>query len=51
MKHLAGAALVIGVVASLTFVAAGATATDGRGSTAKVAQLPALPSYVKARHK
>jgi polar amino acid transport system substrate-binding protein len=51
MKHLAGAALVIGVAASLTFVAAGATATDGRGSTAKVAQLPALPSYVKARHK
>src|SRR3982751_3952031 len=51
MKHLAGAALVIAVAASLTFVAAGAGATESRGGTAKVAKLPALPSYVKARHK
>src|SRR5439155_21227675 len=53
MKHLAGAALVVALAASLTFVGAGAPATAGKGGAAvaaKVAKLPALPSYVKSRH-
>jgi polar amino acid transport system substrate-binding protein len=52
-RHLAGAALVA-LVASLTFVASGTPATESRGGNAgeaKVAKLPALPSYVKSRHK
>ena len=53
MKHLAGAALVVALAASLTFVGSGAPATAGKGGAAvaaKVAKLPALPSYVKSRH-
>jgi len=54
MKHLAGAAFVAALVASLTFAASGSPATEGKGGTvsaAKIAKLPALPSYVKSRHK
>ena len=55
MKHLAGAALLAAVAAALTFAAAGVPATSGeRGAAAPVAAkatLPALPSYVKSRHK
>src|SRR5580765_4925688 len=54
MKHLAGAALLAAVVAALTFVSAGVPATSGAGggtATAVAAKLPALPSYVKSRHK
>src|SRR5580765_303980 len=54
MKHLAGAALLAAVVAALTFVSAGVPATSGAGGAAKAtaaAKLPALPSYVKSRHK
>ena len=53
MKQLAGVAFLAAVAASLTFAAAGAPATSGaRGAVAapKV-KLPALPSYVKSRHK
>jgi len=55
MKHLAGAAFLAAVAASLTFAAAGVAATSGAGGTATPvaakAKLPALPSYVKSRHK
>ncbi|HEX7311403.1 MAG TPA: transporter substrate-binding domain-containing protein [Gaiellaceae bacterium] len=54
MKHLTGAVLVAAVVASLTFAALGTASTSGKSgakSTAAAAKLPALPSYVKARHK
>ena len=55
MKHLAGAAFLAAVAASLTFAAAGVPATSGAGGTATPvaakAKLPALPSYVKSRHK
>ena len=54
MKHLAGAALVAAVAASLTFAASGTPATRSTGTAAraaKAARLPALPSYVKSRHK
>ena len=54
MKHLAGATLVAALVASLAFAATGAATTSGRSGvadTTKVAKLPALPSYVKSRHK
>jgi polar amino acid transport system substrate-binding protein len=54
MKHLAGAAFLAAVAASLTFAAAAVPATSGAGGTATrvaAAKLPALPSYVKARHK
>jgi len=55
MKHLAGAAFLAAVLASLTFAAAGVAATSGVGGTATPvaakAKLPALPSYVKSRHK
>jgi polar amino acid transport system substrate-binding protein len=53
MKHLAGAMLVA-LAASLTFAATGAASTsirDSATSEAQVARLPALPSYVKSRHK
>jgi polar amino acid transport system substrate-binding protein len=55
MKHLAGAALLAAlVVAALTFASAGVPATSSAGGAAKAAaaaKLPALPSYVKSRHK
>jgi polar amino acid transport system substrate-binding protein len=54
MKHLAGAALLAAVAAALTFASAGVPATSGAGGAAKAtaaAKLPALPSYVKSRHK
>ena len=54
MKHLAGAAFLAAIAASLTFAAAAVPATSGAGGTATrvaAAKLPALPSYVKARHK
>jgi polar amino acid transport system substrate-binding protein len=54
MKHLAGVMLLAALVASLTFVAISAASTssrDGAKSEAKAARLPALPSYVKSRHK
>ena len=55
MKHLAGAAFLAAVAASLTFAATGVPATSGAGGTATPvaakAKLPALPSYVKSRHK
>jgi polar amino acid transport system substrate-binding protein len=53
MRHLAGAMLVA-LAASLTFAATGAASTsirDSATSEAQVARLPALPSYVKSRHK
>jgi polar amino acid transport system substrate-binding protein len=54
MKHLVGAALLAAVVASLTFAGTGAPSTQSKGGTASeaiAAKLPALPSYVKSRHK
>jgi len=53
MKHLAGVAFLAAIAASLTFAAAGvaATSTTGGAAAASKAKLPALPSYVKARHK
>jgi polar amino acid transport system substrate-binding protein len=54
MKHLAGVMLLAALVASLTFVAISAASTssrDGAKSEAKAARLPALPPYVKSRHK
>jgi polar amino acid transport system substrate-binding protein len=54
MKHLAGVMLVAALAASLTFAAIGAASTSGKGGEAKTqaaAKLPALPSYVKSRHK
>src|SRR5690242_2219298 len=57
MKHLAGAALLAALVAAaLTFAPAGVPATSSTGGAAKAsaaaaAKLPALPSYVKSRHK
>jgi polar amino acid transport system substrate-binding protein len=54
MKHLAGVMLLAALVASLTFVAISAASTssrDGAKSEAMAAKLPALPSYVKSRHK
>jgi polar amino acid transport system substrate-binding protein len=55
MKHLAGAALLAAlVVAALTLASAGVPATSSAGGAAKAAaaaKLPALPSYVKSRHK
>jgi polar amino acid transport system substrate-binding protein len=55
MKHLAGAAFLAAVAASLTFAATGVAAPSGAGGTATPvaakAKLPALPSYVKSRHK
>jgi polar amino acid transport system substrate-binding protein len=55
MKQLAGAAFLAAVAASLTFAAAGVPATSGVGGVsapgAAKAKLPALPSYVKSRHK
>jgi polar amino acid transport system substrate-binding protein len=55
MKHLAGAAFLAAVAASLTFAAVGVSATSGVGGTATPvaakAKLPALPSNVKSRHK
>jgi polar amino acid transport system substrate-binding protein len=53
MKHLIGAMFVATVAASLAFAVTGAVATPSKGgiAAAKVAKLPALPSYVKARKK
>ncbi len=54
MKHLAGAALVLALAVSLTFVGTGTPATESKGGAAggaKVAKLPPLPAYVKSRHK
>jgi len=54
MKHLAGAALVLALAASLTFVGAGTPAVKSQGgaaATTAAAKLPPLPSYVKSRHK
>ena len=54
MKHLAGATLVAALALSLALVATGAAATSNTGGVtgaAKAAKLPALPSYVKSRHK
>jgi len=53
MKQLAGVAFLAAVAASLMFAAAGVPATSGTGGAAAAAKakLPALPSYVKARHK
>jgi polar amino acid transport system substrate-binding protein len=54
MKQFAGAMLVAALAASLTLVATGAAATSSTGGVAgteKAAKLPALPSYVKSRHK
>jgi len=54
MKHLAGVMLVAALAASLTFAAIGAASTSGKEGAAKTqaaAKLPALPSYVKSRHK
>jgi polar amino acid transport system substrate-binding protein len=54
MKHLAGATLVAALALSLALVATGAAATSNTGgvtAAAKAAKLPALPSYVKSRHK
>jgi polar amino acid transport system substrate-binding protein len=54
MKHLTGVMLVAALAASLTFAATGAASTssrDGTKSEAQAAKLPALPSYVKSRHK
>jgi polar amino acid transport system substrate-binding protein len=54
MRHLAGAALLAALVAALTFAGAGTPATQNKGGTAgatTAAKLPALPSYVKSRHK
>jgi polar amino acid transport system substrate-binding protein len=54
MKHLAGAAFLAAVAASLTFAASGVPATSATGGSAVTAaakKLPALPSYVKSRHK
>ncbi len=54
MKHLAGAALVLALAASLTFAGTGTPATESKGgnvSASKAAKLPALPSYVKSRRK
>ena len=54
MKHLTGAVLVAAVMAALTFAAMGAASTSGKSgakSTAAAAKLPALPLYVKSRHK
>jgi polar amino acid transport system substrate-binding protein len=54
MKQMAGAMLVAAVVASLTLVATGVASNSSTGGATRataVAKLPALPSYVKARHK
>jgi polar amino acid transport system substrate-binding protein len=53
MKQMAGAAFLAAVAAALTFAAAGVPATSGIGGATAPAKvkLPALPSYVKARHK
>jgi polar amino acid transport system substrate-binding protein len=54
MKHLVGAMLVATLAVSLTLVATGAAATSSTGGVSRaatVAKLPALPSYVKSRHK
>jgi len=54
MKNLAGATLVAALALSLALVATGAAATSNTGGVtgaAKAAKLPALPSYVKSRHK
>jgi polar amino acid transport system substrate-binding protein len=53
MKLLAGAGFLAAVAAALTFAAAGTPATSGAGGAATPvkATLPALPSYVKSRHK
>jgi polar amino acid transport system substrate-binding protein len=54
MKHLAGVGLVAAVAVSLALAATGGAATSSTGGVTgatKVAKLPALPSYVKSRHK
>jgi len=54
MKHLAGAAFVAAVVASLTLVATGVASTSSKGGVAgarNVSALPALPPEVKARKR
>jgi polar amino acid transport system substrate-binding protein len=53
MRQLAGVAFLAAVAASLTFAAAGLAATSGAGGAGAsvAAKLPALPSYVKSRHK
>ncbi len=54
MKHLAGAALVLALAASLALAATGVAATESKGGAAggaKVAKLPPLPAYVKSRRK
>ena len=54
MKRLAGVTLLIALVASLVFVAASVATTSGKSGAAEatgVAKLPALPAYVKSRHK
>lgn len=55
MKHLAGAAFLAAMAASLTFAATGVAATSSSGGVAvpaaAKAKLPALPAYVKSRHK
>jgi polar amino acid transport system substrate-binding protein len=54
MKQMAGALLATAVLASLTLVAAGVASTSRTGGVtgaAQAAKLPALPSYVKERHK
>jgi polar amino acid transport system substrate-binding protein len=54
MKHMAGVMLVAALAASMTLAATGAASTsskEGVAGAAKAAKLPALPSYVKSRHK
>ena len=54
MKHMAGVMLVAALAASLTLAATGAASTstkEGVTGVATAAKLPALPSYVKSRHK
>jgi polar amino acid transport system substrate-binding protein len=54
MKQLAGVAFVAAAVTSLTLVATGVASTSSTGGATRataVAKLPALPSYVKSRHK
>src|SRR5207248_9980523 len=53
MERRAGVTLLLTVIASLVFVATSVATTSGRSGAAPAAgaKLPALPSYVKARHK
>jgi polar amino acid transport system substrate-binding protein len=53
MKRLAGAIVFAALDASLAVAATGGAATSSRGGVERAAKgkLPALPSYVKSRHK